>query len=57
MKHQNHPGVRDLCRKLKDQLEELSLELSKDTKLAEEDVARRAQLLEKLKVQLSELST
>ena len=55
-KRQIHPGVKELCRKLKDQLEDLSVELIRDTKLADEEVARRSQLLERLKNQLNELS-
>jgi hypothetical protein len=56
-KRRRHAGVQELCRKLKDQLEALSVELTRDTKLADEEVARRNQLLERLKNQLNELST
>lgn len=49
-----HSGVQDLCRKLKEQLEELAVTI--ENKLPKEDVARRTQLLEQLKQQLAELS-
>jgi uncharacterized membrane protein YccC len=58
LKGQKHAGVQELCRKLKDQLEELEQELiPKDAHLALEEVARRTQLIERLKAQLSELSS
>jgi len=50
-------GVQDLCRKLKEQLEELSIELTVDPALPNEEVRRRGQLLEQLKAQLAELSS
>ncbi|NJM10313.1 MAG: hypothetical protein HC883_05500 [Bdellovibrionaceae bacterium] len=50
-------GVQDLCRKLKVQLEELSLELTHQPTLPNEEVVRRSQLLERLKAQLAELSS
>ncbi len=49
-----HAGVQDLCRKLKEQLEELAVTI--ENNLPKEEVQRRTQLLEQLKQQLSELS-
>lgn len=49
-----HAGVQDLCRKLAEQLEELSVEI--ENKLPKEELARRTKLLEQLKEQLAELS-
>ena len=49
-----HSGVQDLCRKLKEQLEELNITI--DQSLPKEEVARRLKLLEQLKQQLSELT-
>lgn len=49
-----HSGVQDLCRKLKEQLEELNITI--DQSLPKEEVARRTKLLEQLKQQLSELT-
>ena len=47
------PGVQELCRKLKGQLDELSIVVERKPK--EEDVRRR-KLMEELKRQLAELS-
>ena len=49
-----HSGVQDLCRKLKEQLEELNITI--DQSLPKEEVARRTKLMEQLKQQLAELS-
>ena len=56
MKHKTElytPGVQELCRKLKGQLDELSIVVERKPK--EEDVRRR-KLMEELKRQLAELS-
>lgn len=49
-----HAGVQDLCRKLKDQLEELAVTI--ENTLPKEELARRTKLMEQLKQQLAELS-
>jgi hypothetical protein len=49
-----HAGVQDLCRKLKDQLEELAVTI--ESTLPKEELARRTKLMEQLKQQLAELS-
>lgn len=57
MKHKSESiplGVQELCRKLKLQLEELSVEA--EPAPPDEDEARRNQLMEQLKRQLTELS-
>ena len=57
MSKRNLPsGFQDLCRKLKDQLEELEVEMKAEKAKVGEDIARRGQLMERLKAQLSELS-
>jgi hypothetical protein len=53
-KFDGHHGVQELCRKLKIQLAELSVEV--DTSLSQEEKARRSRLLERLQQQLAELS-
>ncbi|MGZ6479525.1 MAG: hypothetical protein ACXWQE_09500 [Bdellovibrionales bacterium] len=55
-KSDSHQGVHELCRRLKIQLDELSVEVEVDQTLSNEEKARRAQLMEQLKLQLSELS-
>lgn len=52
----HHIGVQDLCRKLKDQLDELSQTMVVDPSINDEEKARRKQLMEKLQDQLKELS-
>lgn len=47
------PGVQELCRKLKGQLDELSIVVAPKPK---EDDLRRRKLMEELKRQLAELS-
>lgn len=56
MKKQNEPsaGVQELCRRLKLQLEELSVVVEPKP---DEDQIRRVQLMEQLKKQLADLST
>jgi len=56
MKNKNQPssGVQEICRKLKLQLEELSV--THEPK-PDEDQIRRVKLMEQLKQQLAELST
>jgi hypothetical protein len=49
-----HAGVQDLCRKLKEQLEELAVTI--ENNLPKEELARRTKLLEQLKQQLADLS-
>lgn len=56
MKHksENTSGMQELCRKLKVQLDELTLPI--ENKRNAEDDARRTKLMEQLKRQLAELS-
>lgn len=49
-------GVQDLCRKLKLQLDELSVAVVERKKAPSEDEVRRAKLMEELKKQLADLS-
>lgn len=49
-------GVQEICRKLKDQLEELANQLNLENPLVTEEKRRRTQLMEQLKEQLAELS-
>lgn len=53
--HVNHLGVQDLCRKLKDQLDQLQ-DIIVDPALSDDEKDRRKELLEKLQGQLKELS-
>lgn len=55
-KSENTTAVQDLCRKLKIQLDELSVTLEEPAKLASEEKNRRSELMEQLKEQLAELS-
>lgn len=57
MKHKNdsHLGVQELCRKLKIQLDELTVILE-TPKLESEEKDRRLKLMERLKDQIAELS-
>lgn len=57
MKNKNEPAgsVQELCRKLKLQLDELSVVV--EQKLPKEDELRRSKLMEELKRQIAELST
>ncbi len=54
-KIENTSVVQDLCRKLKLQLDELSVRLEPEA--PKEDERLRSQLMERLKAQLAELST
>jgi len=49
-------GVQDLCRKLKLQLDELSVPVVERKKAPSEDEVRRGKLMEELKKQLADLS-
>jgi hypothetical protein len=53
-KPDSHTGVQDLCKKLKIQLDELSVVV--DQTLSNEEKARRKNLMEQLKKQLADLS-
>lgn len=54
-KNDSHPGVQELCRKLKEQLEVLNHTLNENENPAEMQL-RRDELMEQLKRQLSDLS-
>ena len=49
-------GVQELCRKLKLQLDELTVVPETDRTLPDEEKSRRNELMEQLKRQLAELS-
>lgn len=51
-----HSGVQDICKKLKQQLDTLSDTIVDDGGMTQEEKARRKDLMEKLKKQLSDLS-
>ena len=55
-KNESHSSVQELCRKLKIQLDELTVTLEAAPELPDEEKSRRTQLMEQLKRQLSELS-
>ena len=55
-KNESLSGVHDLCRKLKLQLDELTETMEAAPHLPDEEKSRRAELMEQLKRQLSELS-
>ena len=51
-----HAGVQDLCRKLKEQLDQLTETIVVDDALSTDEKNRRQELMERLKAQLTELS-
>ncbi len=52
----NHLGVQDICRKLKEQLDQLSEVIVVDPSMPEDEKARRKELMSKLQDQLKDLS-
>ena len=52
----SHLGVQDLCRKLKEQLDSLAETIKVDSSISKDEMARRKELMDRLKRQLAELS-